>query len=59
MLRNLDNLINMVVYEISVPEVDLEMYTDLGKLKLIQFYLMYKESDYLRVKYSYIDAAAR
>ena len=59
MLKNLDNLINMVVYEISIPEVDLKMYTDLGKLKLIQFYLMYKESDYLRVKYSYIDAAAR
>ena len=40
MQRNLDNLINMVLYKISTPKVDLEEYTDLGKLKLIWFYLM-------------------
>lgn len=44
MLRNLDNLINMVVFEISNPKIDFENYTDLKKLKLIQFYLMCKEA---------------
>ena len=44
MLRNLDNLINKVVFEISNPKIDLENYTDLGKLKLIQFYLMCEEA---------------
>lgn len=44
MLRNLDNLINMVVFEISNPKIDLKNYTDLGKLKLIQFYLMCEEA---------------
>ena len=40
MLKNLDNLINMVTFEVSNPKIDLENYTDLGKLKLIQFCLM-------------------
>lgn len=44
MLRNLDNLINMVVFEISNPKIDFESYTDLGRLKLIQFYLMCSEA---------------
>ena len=44
MLRNLDNLINMVVFEISSPKIDFENYTDLKKLKLIQFYLMCEEA---------------
>ena len=44
MLRNLDNLINMVVFEISNSKIDFENYTDLGKLKLIQFYLMCEEA---------------
>ena len=44
MLRNLDNLINMVVFEVSNSKIDLENYTDFGKLKLIQFYLMCEEA---------------
>lgn len=44
MLKNLDNLINMVVFEISNSKIDFENYTDLQKLKLIQFYLMCEEA---------------
>lgn len=46
MLRNLDNLINMVIYKISDLEshFDFQNISDLNRLKLIQFVLMCEEA---------------
>lgn len=46
MLRNLDNLINMVIYKISNLEshFDFQNLSDLNRLKLIQFVLMCEEA---------------
>ena len=46
MIRNLDNLINMVLYKISNLDlkINFEQYSDLGKLLLLRFYLMCEEA---------------